>query len=75
MPIQQLGGDLLVQLVVFDEQDADTAGVVRRGLALALLRALGFLGADAKQLHHDVIEHRGIHRLQQVPVNTQLLGL
>ena len=44
---QQLGGDLLVHLVVFHQQDADTAGVVLVGLALALLDRPAVSGRSA----------------------------
>ena len=51
--LQQFGRDLLIHLVIFDQQDANSRRVMLRDISFA--RAMIFQSSDAEQIHECVI--------------------
>src|SRR5271170_5878397 len=72
--LQELGGDLLVHLIVLDKQDANPGGVGGVGHLFAVPRLSGVLGGR-EDIHQAVVEHRRADRLQQVVVDADLRRL
>ena len=49
--LEQFGSDLLIHFVVFDQQNANAAGIVRRCILFRQTRAVVFIALTAEQIY------------------------
>ena len=73
--LQEFSRDLLVHFVVFDQQDADSGGVMFAGFVFpgACRLIIGF--SHTKKIDQGVVEERGVHWLEQIAVHPDFFRL
>ena len=72
--LQQFPRNLLVHLVVFDQQDTDSRGIMH-DVVFPDTGTVVVYSRNAEQVHQSVVEQRLIDRLQQIAINANLLCL
>ncbi len=73
--LQQFCRNLLVHLVVFNQQDTDSRGIMHGGVVLPRTGTVVVKPRNAEQIHQRVVEQRLIDGLQQIAFNANLLCL